>query len=208
MDRRGCWWPRAPAQARQRGAALVDVVCATALMAILGAMSVPSLGAWLERDTARLSARYLAGKLHHARLEALKRNVHVAVRFGEAADGYPFSLFADGNDNGVLERDIAAGIDWPLAAPDRLGDHFRDVTLRVAATVPAIEAAGVVAAGSDPLRIGRGSLVSFSPTGTCTSGSLFVAGRGSTQAAVRMLGVTGRLRVLWFDAAARAWQAD
>lgn len=204
-DRR---YPCARVLARQRGIALVDVVCATGLMAILGAMAVPSLGAWLERDTARLSARYLAGKLHHARLEALKRNVHVAVRFGDAADGYPFTIFADGNGNGVLERDIADGVDTPLAAPDRLGDHFRDVTLRVTTSVPAIDGAGVIAAGSDPLRIGSSSLVSFSPSGTCTSGSLFVAGRASPQAAVRMLGVTGRLRVFWFDPGARTWQAD
>ncbi len=193
---------------REQGFAIVDLVCATGLMAVIGAMSVPSLGAWLDRDRARLSARYLAGKLHQARMEALSRNADVAVRFGDAEEGYPFAFFVDGNANGVLERDIADGIDVPIRSPDRLEDHFRGVTLRVVESVPSVEATDVVAAGSDPLRIGRSHLVSFSPTGMCTSGSIFVAGQSAPQAAVRMLGVTGRLRVLWFDRASRSWRTD
>jgi hypothetical protein len=200
---------RALAPTRERGLAIVDLVCATGLMAIIGAISVPSLAAWLDRDRARLSARYLAGKLHQARMEAVKRNAEVAVRFGDAADGYPFELFVDGNGNGVLERDIADRVDVPILGADRLEDHFRSVTLRVVESVPGVDAAAdLVAAGSDPLRIGRSRLVSFSPLGTCTSGSIFVAGQTSPQAAIRMLGVTGRLRVLWFDRASRSWRAD
>lgn len=206
LGRRGPGGRLAPT--RERGLAIVDLVCATGVMAIVGAIAVPSIGAWLDRDRARLSARYLAGKLHQARMEAVTRNAEVAVRFGDAADGYPFQFFVDGNGNGVLERDIADGVDTPVLGADRLEDHFRSVTLRVVESVPGVDASEVVDAGSDPLRIGRSRLVSFSPLGTCTSGSIFVAGRTSPQAAVRMLGVTGRLRVLWFDRASRSWRAD
>lgn len=205
-SRQGTTNARGPAH--ERGVAIVDLVCATGLMGVIAAMSIPSLGLWLDRDRARLSARYLAAKLHHARMEALKRNAAVAVRFGEAADGYPFAFFVDGNANGVLERDIADGIDTPILSTDRLADHFREITLRVVENVPGVESADSVAAGSDPLRIGRSNLVSFSPTGTCTSGSIFVAGPSAPQTAVRLLGVTGRLRVLWFDRAGRTWRPD
>jgi Tfp pilus assembly protein FimT len=208
MARRRRRHPDVLAPARDEGLAIVDLVCATGLMAVIAAMSVPSLGAWLDRDRARLSARYLAGKLHQARMEALKRNVDVAVRFGDARDGYPFAVFVDGNGNGVLERDINDGVDLPIAPPDRLEDHFRGISLRVVESVPGAEASEVVAKGSNPLRIGSSKLVSFSPTGTCTSGSIFVAGQSAPQAAVRMLGVTGRLRVFWFDRASRSWRED
>lgn len=198
--------PRAPAH--DYGVAIVDLVCALGLAAVLGAMSVPSLDAWLDRDRARLSARYLAAVLHQARTEALKRNVQVAVRFGAADQGFAFVLVADGNDNGVLEADIEAGLDVPLGASDRLSDHFRATSLRVVDDVPAVEGGEVVARGSDPLRIGSSSFVSFSPLGTSSSGTIFVAGESPPQAAVRILGVTGRLRVLWFDPVGRAWRAD
>jgi hypothetical protein len=193
---------------REEGVGIVDLVCATGLAAVLGALSVPSLGAWLDRDRARLSARYLAGRLHQARMEALKRNAEVAVRFGPAEQGYPFAAFVDGNGDGVLERDIAAGVDTPILPPDRLEDHFRGVTLRLVESVPDVDASEVLSAASDPLRIGRSRLVSFGPTGTCTSGSIFVAGQSAPQAAVRLLGVTGRIRALWFDRASRSWRPD
>lgn len=206
LRRRGSGCRLAPT--RERGAAIVDLVCATGLIAIIGAMSVPSLDAWLDRDRARLSARYLAGKLHQARMEALKRNAEVAVRFGDAAAGYPFAFFVDGNGNGVLQADIAEGTDAQIVPPERLEDRFRAVTLRVVEDVPGIDDGDVIAGGSDPLRIGRSSLVSFSPLGTCTSGTIFVAGQSAPQAAIRILGVTGRLRVLWFDRAHGSWRAD
>lgn len=206
LGRRGRVRTRAPT--REHGVAIVDLVCALGLAMVLGAMSVPSLDAWLDRDRARLSARYVASLLHRARTEALARHAEVAVRFGDEADGYPFAMFVDGNDNGVLERDITAGVDNAITTLDRVQDHFAAVGIRVVEDVPAIEAADVMAAGSDPLRIGRSRFVSFSPVGTSTSGTIFVAGDAAPQAAVRVHGVTGRLRVLWFDRARRTWRTD
>lgn len=206
LERRGFGCMQAPT--RERGFAIVDVLCATGLMAVLGAMAVPSLTAWLDRDSARLSARYLAGRLQYARAQALARNVEVAVRFGDADEEYAFAVFADGNGNGVLERDIAAGVDVPIAPPEHLGDHFRGIGLRIVDAAPGIDGGEAIAVGSDPLRIGRSHLLSFSPLGSCTSGTLYIAGSSSPQAAIRILGVTGRVRVLWFNRASRAWQAD
>lgn len=206
LGRRGRGCTRAPT--REHGVAIVDLVVALGLAAVLGAMSVPSLDAWLDRDRARLSARYVASILHRARMEALARHAEVAVRFGDEADGYPFALYLDGNGNGVLERDIDAGVDVALSTPDRVQDHFRAVAIRIVEAVPAIDAADTMAAGSDPLRIGRSRFVSFSPIGSSTSGTIFVAGDAAPQAAVRLLGATGRLRVLWFDRASQSWRTD
>ena len=48
----------------------------------------------------------------------------------------------------------------------------------------------------DALRIGGSELLSFSPTGTATSGTLYLAGRTGLQYAVRVLGATGRIRTV------------
>jgi len=61
-------------------------------------------------------------------------------------------------------------------------------------------------AGDDPLRIGNTALVAFSPTGTATSGTMYVAARHGPQMAIRVFGATGRVRVLTFDAQARQWR--
>jgi hypothetical protein len=52
---------------------------------------------------------------------------------------------------------------------------------------------------SDPIRFGRSDMVSFSPLGTATPGTFYLAG-GGMQAAVRVTGGTARVRILlWQD---------
>jgi glutamate synthase domain-containing protein 3 len=61
------------------------------------------------------------------------------------------------------------------------------------------------AAGSDPVRLGASNLLSFTPLGTATSGSVFVRGRDGSQFAIRVLGATGRVRVQRFVVHSRTW---
>jgi hypothetical protein len=88
----------------------------------------------------------------------------------------------------------------------RLGDYFDAVSFRVVSDVPSPDGDGVIVAGSDPVRIGNTDLLSFSPLGSSTSGTLYVAAGSGTQMCVRVLGATGRIRVMWFDAATRSWR--
>lgn len=187
--------------------ALVDVAGTLAVAAVLAAMSAPCLDAWLADDRARLAARYLAAVFQRARTEALRRNVHVAVRFGAAADDFAFTRVVDGNGDGVRQADVAAGVDRVEGSPDRLVAHF-GVGPRVRAGVPSPDEGARVAAGADPIQVGRARLVSFSPLGTCTSGTIYVAGRDGIQAAVRLFGATGRMRVLWWDERNHRWRED
>src|SRR5689334_24679855 len=49
------------------------------------------------------------------------------------------------------------------------------------------------------LRIGNTSLLVFSPLGSSTSGTLYVAAHRGPQMAIRVFGATGRVRVLMLD---------
>ena len=51
----------------------------------------------------------------------------------------------------------------------------------------------------------RNSILSFTPHGTATSGSVYVRGRDGTQWVVRVLGVTGANRVLRYVPATGEW---
>jgi hypothetical protein len=48
-------------------------------------------------------------------------------------------------------------------------------------------------------------LMSFTPIGTATSRTLYLRGRDASQYAVRVLGATGRTRVLRYVTATRQW---
>lgn len=188
-----------------RGFALVDVVVACAIAAVIAAVALPSLHATRERDAVRMAAKSLAQRAHYARLEALKRNAEVALRFDPDELGL-VATFVDGDGDGVLQRDIDAGTDHRLAPDTRLADAFDGVEIAIGGDMPDPDGGGGLAAGSDPVRIGSTNFLSFSPLGSSTSGSIYLASDGGQQACVRILGATGRARVLWFNPATRQWQ--
>jgi hypothetical protein len=196
----------APPSANQRGAALIDVVFTAALVAVLSGIAIPMWHATRQQGEARAGARYVAARLQQIRIEALKRNVAVAVRI-DPTDLDRIGVYADGDGDGVLESDIDRGIDRLIEPESRLSDHT-PIALRIAQDVPEPDTGTLLTAGSDPLRIGRSALVSFSPLGSATGGTLYLAGTTGPQMAVRILGATGRIRVLRFDAASRQWRAD
>jgi hypothetical protein len=72
--------------------------------------------------------------------------------------------------------------------------------------VPDIGGGGPLLAGAEPLRIGQSALLSFSPLGSATAGTLYVSASAGPQMAIRITGPTGRVRVLRFDRGAGSWQ--
>ncbi len=166
------------------GYTLIDLLFASALIAIVSAIAVPQSLAGVDRARAASAARYLASRMAVARSQAVMRSAHVALWFDEDPSGITFRMFVDGNRNGVRTSDIASDVDPPLDAPARLSDLFPGVAIAMSG-----------GAGSDPLRIGSSNLLSFTPLGTASPGSVYVRGRDGSQFAIRVLGATGRVRV-------------
>jgi hypothetical protein len=166
----------------------------TALLAVVSAIAVPQSLAAMDRARAASAARYLASRMAVARSQAVMRSAHVALRFEDGPSGIRFRMFVDGNHDGVRTDDIAAGIDAPLEAEMRLGDLYPGVAIAVGAD-----------AAADAVRLGSSNLMSFTPFGTSSSGSIYVRGRDGSQFAVRVLGGTGRTRVQRYVARSGTW---
>jgi hypothetical protein len=118
-------------------------------------------------------------------------------------EDYQFTEVADGNGNGLRTADVQRGEDPAIAAPDMLTWHFQGVTFGILAGVP--DANGVPAGTSDGVRLGSSELLSMNPNGSSSPGTLYVHGRRRAQYAVRVLGETGRVRVLRYDTHRLAW---
>ena len=138
-----------------------------------------------------------------ARMQAIRRSTRVALRFDAAGSDYRFAEYLDGNGNGVRATEIVTGTDPELAPRQMLRDHFSGVSFGLRANVPDVNGTRSSAAG-DGVRIGTSRMLTLGPDGTATSGTLYVQGRKG-QYAVRILGSTGRTRVLRFDPGARQW---
>ena len=190
-----------------RGVAMVDVIVAAALIVSILAIAVPALLAARGRDAVRLAARQVASRIQLLRLEALKRNAAVAWRF-DPDDIGRIDTIVDGDGDGVGQADFDSGTDPLLERSFRLADLFADVTFAIARDVSTPDGTGTLVAGSDPIRFGSSNFLTFGPTGSTSSGTLYLAGREGPQVCVRVFGATGRVRVLWFDAVNGTWRHD
>jgi type II secretory pathway pseudopilin PulG len=179
------------------GYTLVEILFVTGLLAVLAGVAIPQTLVTLDRSRTWAATRYLASRVALARAQAAKRSAYVALRFESGGDGVRFGMFVDGNRNGVLTRDIAARVDRPLESPVSLSDLFPGVGI----------ALSTEAGPANAVRVGSSGLLSFSPLGTATSGTVYVRGRDGTQLAVRVLGATGRTRVLRYVRRTGQWVA-
>ena len=73
------------AQHLQRGLTLLEITIALALLAVLGAVAVPSLGARLDQQRLHSAAEALVADVNEARFEAARqgRALHIVMQTGE-----------------------------------------------------------------------------------------------------------------------------
>jgi hypothetical protein len=173
------------------------------LSATLLGIAVPIATSALDEMRTSMAARYLAGRILAARLDALQRSACVGFRFEASAPDYRFSMYTDGNQNGIRTTEIATGVDPAIASGERLGDRFPSVQFGLAASVPDLDGMRQMT-DSDGVRIGSPRILTLSPDGTTTSGTVYVRG-ARAQYAVRILGATGRTRVFQYRRGADQW---
>ena len=167
----------------------------TGVIAILGAAAAAHVLASLDHSRGYAAARYLAGRMALARTQAAARGTAIGLRFTQEPAGFTFAVFQDGNGNGIRTADIQSGVDRPSEPPLSLFEQFPGVDIGLSPQSPATSA----------VQLGQTSILTFTPLGTATSGTIYVRDRRGSQWAVRVLGATGRTRVLRYDARTGDW---
>jgi len=188
-----------------RGFTLVEVLLVLALIAALAATAIPMLDWAAAEGRVRGAAFHLAARCGWLRLAAVHRNANVALRFEQVGGSWEYRAYMDGDGDGVLSADIAAGRDVPVGEAERIEGLFRDVRFGFAPGCPLID--GSPSDGESPVRIGSARMLSFSNNGTATSGTLYLTGKpGTAGFAVVILGATGRTRLLRCVPHSGRWQ--
>ncbi len=185
------------------GFTLLELLLSIAVAVAITTTSVPMTNHIVDQVRAAGAARYVAGRIMRIRLEAVRQSRVVALRFVKDGDDYTYTPYTDGNGNGIRTADIQDGIDRPLGPPERIGDKFGGVRFVLGDGVPDLD--GARSTDPDGVRIGKSGILTMGRDGTATSGTLYLRGRGG-QYAVRVLGTTGRTRVLLFESGAGTWR--
>ena len=188
-----------------RGYSLIELTVVVWLVGLIGAVAIPPILANLDDLRTAGAVRYMSARLQDARMEAVTRSADVALRFTQRDGRYGYAVYVDGNGDGVRTRDIERGTDRQIQTPERLADQFADVDFGTIPGLPAIDP-GSPSPGTDPIKLGSSDILTFSAFGTSSSGSLYIRSRRNAQYAIRVLGATGKTRLLKFDSRAQRWK--
>ncbi len=187
------------------GFTLLELLLVVALTVVMASMAVATTVTGVQSFKCAAAGRYFAARVQSVRLEAAKRGRHVGLRFRANAAGTDMLTYLDGNGNGIRSADISRGTDTPVGPPERLDHLFSGVEFGYFEGVVDPDSGQLLS--GDPIKLGSTDILSFSPTGSATSGTIYVRGNGRQQYALRILGGTGRVRLLRFDFQTQRWSA-
>jgi type II secretory pathway pseudopilin PulG len=176
-----------------RGYSLAETLVAVGILMVTVAAAAPSIRAYSADAQLKGAAREFEGRFRRAFSIAVRRNAYTAIRFEPRPDGMYYSLYSDGNRNGVSSGDISRGVDVRLEGPYLLTSGAKAVRVAILPGTPAIPPETGILDTADPIRFGRSDMLSFSPLGTATPGTFYLAGVGA-QAAVRVSPGSARVR--------------
>ncbi|MFQ5877785.1 MAG: Tfp pilus assembly protein FimT/FimU [Acidobacteriota bacterium] len=177
------------------------------IVLLVAAAATPSLLAALSRARVIAAAREMASVMARLRAGAVASGRNLAMRLVPSAGGYAYSIYADGDGDGVRSSDIASGRDPRLAGPRDLRSRYQGAGFGLLdEAIPAVPPQrGVLRPGSDPVRFGRSDIITFTPRGTSSSGSLYISDGTRFVVAVVLYGGTGRIRTWRFDRLLWRW---
>jgi Type II transport protein GspH len=171
------------------------------------AVTTPSLFAALTRLRVAAAARELAGEMARLRSEAIASGHSVGMRLIWSSGRYRYAFYADADADGVRSEDIAVGRDPRIGTERDLPSRYEGIDFGLLdSSIPEVPpGSGALSPWADPVRFGSSDIISFSPRGTSSSGTLYVSDGHSTVAAVVLYGGTGRIRTWRFDRALGRW---
>ncbi|HEU4403019.1 MAG TPA: GspH/FimT family pseudopilin [Candidatus Polarisedimenticolia bacterium] len=178
------------------------------MFGLLTATAAPALLAALSRARVATAGREMAGEMARLRAEAISGRRDVGLRLTWSSGRYEYAFYADGDGDGVRRDDIASGLDPLLAGPRDLPSRYEGIDFGLLdAAIPELPPGkGVLPPGGDPVRFGRSDIITFTPRGTSSSGTLYISDGTSTVVAVVLYGGTGRIRTWRFDRDRGRWE--
>jgi Tfp pilus assembly protein FimT len=191
---------------RQTGFAFIDLIVVLAIVAIIVLCAIPAFAAYRRQSSVLAAAHEMRTLLRAVRSRAIAHDSNSGVKFVKTATNWTYTLYDDGNANGISNADIIKGIEKRYFGPAVVMPSFRTASISLLPkTIRDPDGAKLLP--SDPaLQFGNSTICSFSPQGGGTPGTIYISDGISNLYCVRVFGATGRLRMLRYDSGKQKWE--
>lgn len=191
---------------RTAGYALVELLAVLLILGFLFAVGLPALAQISAQISLKTACVDLASMLNQVRAQAAFDGKDVGVKWQLTEDDLIYTVYADGNGNGILSDDIRRGIDPRVAGPVSLKKRYPGITFSFFPGFKGADPGGApIGDLSDPIRFGRSDICTFSPMGRATPGSLYMSNGRDRQAVIRVSPMSAALQVYDWVPGARKW---
>jgi type II secretory pathway pseudopilin PulG len=183
------------------GMSLIEAVLVLAVLTIVVTATLPELAEI--RGAAALSgvSSRLKGLLYRCRAYAILNSRATAVVFDQRA--------VDGDGDGIRTRDVHRLIDPVVGEILHLDGDGAGLGILQNEFVPDPSGRGRLRGDlSDPVRAGRGNIITFTPRSTATPASIYITDHRSRMRVLRVYGGTGRVISRVWRSGWPKWRTD
>jgi len=193
---------------RNPGFGITELVLVLALAALGLAIALPAASSLRGDGRCAAGARHMVGTFRKLRAQSVALRKYRGVYFFREGAGWAFSTVEDGNGNGLRTAEVRDGTDPVLDGPFRLEELVGSVRpgFPFASVREIPPGTGWLGNLQDPVKFGRSDIVSFSPLGRSSSGTLYLTDGIERLYAVVLYGPSTRIRVWRYRRSDRLWE--
>ncbi len=180
-----------------------------ALAGFIISISTPHLSKMAAKGKVRAATREMTALFREARYEAVSKKMHIGFEFQRKEEGFLFCKFQDGNSNGIRRKDIKDGKEILLGGPYQIKSRYGNIDFSILKGKPVSKippGKGKLDHPDDPIKFGRSDIISFSPSGNSSSGSIYISDGNNLMMAIVIFGPTVRIRVWDYDYENNKWR--
>ena len=168
--------------------------------------AVSAFAAYRRQSSVLAAAHEMRTLLREIRSRAIARDCHSGVKFVKTGANWTYTLYDDGNGNGISNADITRKIDRRYFGPAVVMPSFRTASISLLPKTIRDPDGAKLSPADNALQFGNSTICSFSDQGGGTPGTIYISDGISNLYCVRVFGATGRIRILRYDSGKAKWE--
>jgi prepilin-type N-terminal cleavage/methylation domain-containing protein len=184
----------------EHGHSLLELLTAIVILGIMVCVAVPAFATYRRKNSIYVAARQLETTLRFVRSRAITRSAHAGMKFTGSGSNWRFAIHDDGDHDGVRNDDIRNSIDPIAVASAPLMPQLQCARIGLLPYTIKDPDGDPLPPTKSPVEFGSSAICSFSPIGAGTPGSIYVTTDIGDLYCIRVLGTSGRVRILRYGA--------